>query len=122
MTGCSGNHPSGSIFAAKESLHVSLRLGPRNEGRQQHVATVVLEHVTRQCLRNGRVPLLDTLEVSFLEDAPRGPFVYASCDAVVLDGSAACVARSIESERINTIIGRRRASVAAALAHQGRMN
>lgn len=111
MRECNGTHPSGYNFSPKEVLRVNILLGQRNAEREQHATMVVMNYVTRQCIRNGRLPLLETLEVTFGEDANRGAFVYASCEAEVIDGEWACVARSIEANRIDALVRERAESI-----------
>lgn len=107
MKQCDGNHPSGFAFFGRETMRVSFKLGPRNAGaeRRGHVSVVVMQYVTNQAIKYDRVPLLDTLELSFTQDGAGVDRVDATCVVEYYGNSEwHCPARSLEAARVSNIL------------------
>jgi hypothetical protein len=110
MKQCDGNHPSGFVFAERETMRLSFKLGPRNAeaSRRGHVSMVIMQWATEQALRYYRIPLLDTLEVSFTQDLGGQDRVDATLTVEYYGDGAReawlCPARGIEAARVNNIL------------------
>lgn len=118
MKACSGNHPSGVAFAPQETMRLQLNLGKRNASRPDHISAVLVQYVTRQSLRNGRIPLLESLEVYITGTITGDAIVHAKCTVEPHDAEWACMVRGIEATRIEQMLGRGRARP----EHQGLVN
>jgi hypothetical protein len=107
MKECSGTHPSGFMFAQQEVMRVSLNMNMRNLARPDHVSAVLVQYVTRQALRNDRVPILDTMEVYIAGTITGEAVVHVKCIVEPHDSDWSCVVRGIEATRLEQILGRR---------------
>jgi hypothetical protein len=106
---CSGNHPSGVVFSRQETMRVSLKVGQHNAMRPDHVSAVLVQYVTRQALRSGRVPMLDSMEVYIAADITGNAVVQARCTVEPYEGDWACMVRGIEATRIEQMLSQSRA-------------